>query len=157
MASLEEEARTFLAANPQVEYLDAFVIDLCGRPAGKRYPLSQIEKLFKNGSQLCASTTLLDVNGDGRSDWITAARDTDGNETLETWLNTDSGWESDSGYTPPSALMLNDPVNQTQAMVGEAVDLNGDGLMDWVEAWSDGNGEVRQTWINIDQDRSTKA
>ena len=44
--------------------------------------------------------------------------------------------------------MLSDSVNQTQAMVGEAVDLNGDGLMDWVEAWSDGSGEVRQTWIN---------
>lgn len=63
MTSLEDEARAFLNANPQVEYLDAFIIDLCGRAAGKRYPLDQIEKLFKNGSQLCASTSLLDVNG----------------------------------------------------------------------------------------------
>ncbi len=57
------EAQDFLSAHPNVEYLDAFIIDLCGRAIGKRFPRSQIEKLYKNGSQFCASTYLLDVNG----------------------------------------------------------------------------------------------
>ncbi|MEM7424516.1 MAG: glutamine synthetase family protein [Pseudomonadota bacterium] len=58
-----DEARAFLEANPGVEYLDAFIIDLCGRAVGKRHPAHQIEKLYSSGSQLCAGTYLLDVNG----------------------------------------------------------------------------------------------
>ncbi len=63
MSSAAAEAQDFLAAHPCVEYLDAFIIDLCGRAIGKRFPRAQIEKLYKNGSQFCASTYLLDVNG----------------------------------------------------------------------------------------------
>lgn len=63
MSSTPQEAAEFLAAHPNVEYLDAFVIDLCGRAIGKRFPRGQIEKLYKSGSQFCASTYLLDVNG----------------------------------------------------------------------------------------------
>ena len=58
-----EEARAFLEANPGIEYFDAFIIELGGRAVGKRHPVHQLEKLYKNGSQLCASTYLLDVNG----------------------------------------------------------------------------------------------
>lgn len=63
MTTAPTEAQAFLAAHPHVEYLDAFVIDLCGRAIGKRFPREQIEKLYKNGSQFCASSYLLDVNG----------------------------------------------------------------------------------------------
>ncbi len=57
------EARAFLKANPHVEYFDAFIIDLCGRAVGKRYPISQLEKVYKSGTPFCAATYLLDVNG----------------------------------------------------------------------------------------------
>lgn len=57
------EARAFLKANPDIEYFDAFIIDLCGRAVGKRYPVSQLEKVYASGTQLCAATYLLDVNG----------------------------------------------------------------------------------------------
>ncbi len=60
---LTAEAREFLDAHPETRYLDAFIIDLCGRAVGKRYPASDISKLFSGGSQLCAATYLLDVLG----------------------------------------------------------------------------------------------
>ena len=63
MAKKAGEATAFLKSHPDIEYLDAFIIDLCGRAIGKRYPASQIEKIYENGTQLCAAAYLLDVCG----------------------------------------------------------------------------------------------
>lgn len=62
-ASLADEAATFLAEHPDVKHLDAFIVELSGNPAGKRYPVDDLPKLFKNGSQLCGGTYTLDVLG----------------------------------------------------------------------------------------------
>ena len=64
MTSLQDEAERFLDLNPDVTHLDAFIIDICGRAVGKRYPRDAIAKLYQSGSQLCAATYLLDVRGD---------------------------------------------------------------------------------------------
>jgi len=61
--SLSEEARAFLAKHPDIKHLDAFIVEISGQPAGKRYPASDLLKLYKNGSQLCAGTYTLDVLG----------------------------------------------------------------------------------------------
>ncbi|MFQ5565288.1 MAG: glutamine synthetase family protein [Paracoccaceae bacterium] len=67
--SLVEEADAFLAAHPGIRHLDAFIIDICGNAVGKRYPAAEIRNLYTKGSTLCASTQLLDVQGNS---WDTA-------------------------------------------------------------------------------------
>lgn len=63
MADLIQEAEAFLAAHPDVKTLDAFIIDLCGNAVGKRYPASDIPKLFAEGSTMCAAMQLTDAQG----------------------------------------------------------------------------------------------
>ena len=60
---LEEEAKAYLEAHPETIHIDAFIIDLCGRAVGKRYPVDDLAKMFSSGSQLCAATYLLDACG----------------------------------------------------------------------------------------------
>ena len=43
MSNSKKAVQDFLRSNPLVEYLDAFIVDFCGRAIGKRYPASQIE------------------------------------------------------------------------------------------------------------------
>jgi glutamine synthetase len=59
----QDEVTAFLAEHPDIKHVDAFIIELSGNPAGKRYPANDLPKLFKNGSQLCAGTYTLDVLG----------------------------------------------------------------------------------------------
>ncbi|MEM7056585.1 MAG: glutamine synthetase family protein [Pseudomonadota bacterium] len=63
MADLSDEAEAFLTVNPDVKTLDAFIIDLCGNPVGKRYPATDIPKLFSDGSTMCAAMQLTDAQG----------------------------------------------------------------------------------------------
>ena len=63
-SNLSKEAARFLAANPAVSHLDAFLIDLSGNAFGKRYQASEIEAIFAKGSSMCAAMQLTDVNGE---------------------------------------------------------------------------------------------
>ncbi len=63
-----EEARlaelaAFLQAHPNIDHVDACLIDLCGIIRGKRYPRADLEKLFRSGLQFPYSTYYLDVTG----------------------------------------------------------------------------------------------
>ncbi len=99
----------------------------------------------ENGRRL---GNLVDLNGDGRVDWITAVEEIDGTQSLWTWLNTDTGWVREESFRPPSPLSRHLSTEQSEAKLGETIDLNGDGLVDWVTAWRQGETEVVQTWIN---------
>lgn len=57
------EVAEFLSQYPDVTECDALIFDLCGRAIGKRYPRADMEKLFSDGSYLCAATYLLDARG----------------------------------------------------------------------------------------------
>ncbi|MDX1512600.1 MAG: glutamine synthetase family protein [Gammaproteobacteria bacterium] len=57
------ELEQFLERHPDVEQLDAFVIDLCGNAVGKRLPRGEFEKLFVAGTPACAAMQLVDVLG----------------------------------------------------------------------------------------------
>ena len=61
---MSQEVSQFLEANPDIEALDAFVIDLCGNAVGKRLPRSHMEKFVTAGAPLCAAMQLLDVLGE---------------------------------------------------------------------------------------------
>jgi glutamine synthetase len=64
MATKKNEGELFLEKHPHTRFFDAFIIDLCGNAVGKRYPASDLPKLFASGTQFCEATYLLDVNGE---------------------------------------------------------------------------------------------
>jgi glutamine synthetase len=59
------EWHEFFAANPDIEAVDAFVIDSCGNTAGKRLPASDADKLYADGVQFSASCFVADCRGLG--------------------------------------------------------------------------------------------
>ncbi|WP_156176893.1 toxin TcdB middle/N-terminal domain-containing protein, partial [Kiloniella spongiae] len=93
---------------------------------------------------------LLDLNGDGLVDWVwsfTRRNDLYGGGTLrQVWLNTGSGWANSTEYVPPTVVW---DYNKSSTTLGTFVDLNGDNLPDWVQAYLDTNGSVvKSTWLN---------
>ena len=60
----QDEVTAFLKAHPDTKHLDAAFIDLNGKAFGKRYPANEIEKLFLEGSTMCAAMQFTDVRGD---------------------------------------------------------------------------------------------
>ena len=65
-----------------------------------------------------------------------------------TWLNTGGGWAPSSEYTAPVGLWVYDSERKTTNQEGRLADVNGDGLVDFVQA-SDRAGQTYQTtWVN---------
>ncbi len=61
------EWQEFRAANPEVQAIDAFIIDLNGHTAGKRLPAVDGEKLYKEGVMYSACAPLADCRGLGHN------------------------------------------------------------------------------------------
>jgi glutamine synthetase len=61
------EWHEFRAANPDVQAIDAFIIDLNGHTAGKRLPAIDGEKLYKEGVMYSACAPLADCRGLGHN------------------------------------------------------------------------------------------
>ena len=58
------EATRFLAEHPEVQYVDAIFVDLCGIIRGKRCPLADLPKLYASGMPMPYSLYYLDVTGE---------------------------------------------------------------------------------------------
>ena len=58
--------RKFLKANPDIEAIDAFIIDVNGNTTGKRLPVSDGDKLFEDGVQFSACAPIADARGLGQ-------------------------------------------------------------------------------------------
>ncbi len=74
-----DEAQAFLAANPGVQWIDAFVFDMNGIPRGKRIRRSDLIGVAKNGLMMPTSVFIMDPLGNcveetGRL-WETGDRD----------------------------------------------------------------------------------
>ncbi|HEY4124697.1 MAG TPA: glutamine synthetase family protein [Rhizomicrobium sp.] len=64
---VEDAAREFealIAAHPEIEYLDAVVVDLCGILRGKRMGITEAGKIFESGMQIPESVYLMDARGE---------------------------------------------------------------------------------------------
>jgi glutamine synthetase len=46
------ELDAILAANPNIEFVDAAIADICGTLRGKRLPVADAPKLFESGMQI---------------------------------------------------------------------------------------------------------
>ncbi|WP_282611404.1 toxin TcdB middle/N-terminal domain-containing protein, partial [Pelagibius sp. Alg239-R121] len=99
--------------------------------------------IFVNDSIPGGRGEFADVNGDGLVDWVRAFRH-NGINYQTTWLNTGSGWSSDANYALPD-IIYNSSIPQR---AGEFVDVNGDGLVDWVRAYYYNGTNYRKTWLN---------
>ncbi|WP_282611232.1 FG-GAP-like repeat-containing protein, partial [Pelagibius sp. Alg239-R121] len=86
----------------------------------------------------------VDVNGDGLVDWVQAFR-YNGANTQSTYLNTGSGWQYTPAYNLPGVISSS---LYPGARYGEFVDVNGDGLPDWVKAFRHNGANQIATWLN---------
>lgn len=59
-----KEFEAFAAAHPEIEYLDAVVVDLCGILRGKRMGIAEAAKIFESGMQIPESVYLMDARGE---------------------------------------------------------------------------------------------
>ena len=58
------EFEAFLKQHPDIEYLDAVVVDLCGILRGKRMGIAEAAKVFESGMQIPESVYLMDARGE---------------------------------------------------------------------------------------------
>ena len=86
---------------------------------------------------------LIDVNGDGLVDQISAK-----GTLKKTWLNTGSGWQESAEYEPPFDIYVYGGVSPNGRENGDFLDVNGDGLPDFVRAVRLNNASYRTTWLN---------
>ena len=63
MANDVERAERFLADNPAIEAVDAFIIDVNGIARGKRIPRGRVSEILTKGVALPRSTYALDIWG----------------------------------------------------------------------------------------------
>ncbi len=95
--------------------------------------------------------TAVDVNNDGHTDWVMAVRDGAGSDALQTFLNENGSWTASADFTPPAPI-YDYQRHQDGVSVSELVDINGDGLVDWVQSYVDGSGAVNKVYINNGSD-----
>jgi glutamine synthetase len=93
-----QECRDFLAAHPQVKYVDVFFTSMTGVPRGKRLRIHELQAVYDYGRFLPGSILVVDTNGadcedtglvweDGDAD--RRARPVPGTLTLAPWLGDD--------------------------------------------------------------------
>ncbi|MGH1541890.1 MAG: SpvB/TcaC N-terminal domain-containing protein [Arenicella sp.] len=82
----------------------------------------------------------IDVNGDNLVDWVVSYyyynSTTHQNEWVkETWLNTGSGWQQSTAFVAPDPIYdYRSNYFNKETIRGRFIDVNGDGLVDWVVA-----------------------
>jgi RHS repeat-associated protein len=87
---------------------------------------------------------IADVNGDGLPDILQGFEDAGGGTHYAAWINTGSGWVASSTWNPP-VVFSNNGVD-TGARI---VDVNGDGLPDIIQGYTDSGGMAHYgAWIN---------
>ena len=59
----EQELHDYLGAHPETRYMELLVADMNGMLRGKRAPLADLGKAFRNGVNFCAATVSLDTKG----------------------------------------------------------------------------------------------
>jgi len=93
---------------------------------------------------------LVDLNGDGLPDLINSFHDETKTDTNLIYLNTGSGWALSNWKAPASLEAHGNTGNRDRGV--QFVDVNGDGLLDWVESTQgepgNGTGVVSHVYLN---------
>ena len=88
-----------------------------------------------------------DINVDGRADWLVSYKDANGVDTQEAWINTPTGWQQQASFHLPTVLFDYASV-ATGAKKAALYDVNGDGLLDVMQALTIDGQTQRHTWLN---------
>ena len=64
VADARVEFETLMQRHPEIERVDAVLIDICGALRGKRLPSADVGRLFETGMQLPKSVYLMDAKGE---------------------------------------------------------------------------------------------
>ncbi len=106
-------------------------------------------RLFSyKGGEHQTQSILHDLNGDGLPELVQAFDDAESGKHQEVWINTGAGF---TGPAPAWRLpgVIWDYEHQAPRQEGELVDVNGDGLADFVVAYKGSSGsENVETWLN---------
>lgn len=89
----------------------------------------------------------VDINNDGWTDRIIAYKQADGNTTINTWLNSESGWQVSNDFDLPGVL-FDYQLYADGAPVGQLIDINGDGLADYATAYTENGTSNNEVYIN---------
>ena len=90
---------------------------------------------------------MFDINGDARPDFVIGVRESDNSTTTQTYLRTDTGWQLNANYQPD--VIVDFAADANGQRKGQFVDINGDGLFDWVSAIRlSNNSEQQYVWLN---------
>ncbi len=92
-----------------------------------------------NGSPVAV---LADLNGDGLPDYV-KGYGAGGKDYTDSWLNEGNGWIRNSNYNLPDSLY-----GTSGSPVAVLVDLNGDGLPDYVKGYGAGGKDYTDSWLN---------
>jgi len=57
------EVQQYLSSYPETRFVDALTFTLSGNPVGKRYPISELSSIMKDGLQFCPAMMLVDASG----------------------------------------------------------------------------------------------
>ncbi len=91
----------------------------------------------------------VDINGDGLPDAVRALRRKSGAFSRLTRLNTGSGWQISTGYKLDTGLFSDHTIGSEGVYQGELIDINGDGLVDFVESAKVSETDIRnRTYMN---------
>lgn len=101
-------------------------------------------------------TNLIDINNDGLPDLVVTTTDNVGTGSISdhygVWLNTGTGWTKSTTWSMPVHPIgtgTNTGSYVSQQDVNRIIDVNGDGLPDWVETiYSATSNENYDVWLN---------
>ncbi|MFQ3246976.1 MAG: RHS repeat-associated protein [Arenicella sp.] len=123
------------------------------------------ELIYKKGSGAALSFkrgSFIDLNADGMSDWVVSYSENSNHQETKALINTGRGWITSTAYKPDFVYIdytysnpgRGWPVNTR----GTYVDVNRDGLVDYVEAYRPiklsgvSQPEVKNVWLNTGSD-----
>jgi len=110
-------------------------------------PVSFVDYQATNGDVGVRAT---DVNDDGLPDILQGFTNSANQQTVGAWINTGSGWVASSTWNPPTSFNNRQMFSQTGDIGVRIVDVNGDGLPDIIQSYtnSDGSLGTSTAWIN---------
>ena len=108
---------------------------------------SRASNNYEEYSKGAVNAFFMDINADGLVDYVSAFKNTQGNIIHWVGLNTGSEWQHSLDYALP--VVLADYSTPTPTSYASTVDLNGDGLIDIIQAHQKPDGTIlRRTWLN---------
>jgi RHS repeat-associated protein len=117
-------------------------------PTDERWALPARLWSYENREQR-AEAALVDLDGDGLPDLIRACATAASGDQLEVWLNTGSGFTGPIARWRPPHVLWDYATVAMLRQKGELADVNGDGLPDFVVAYTNSAGSLRaETWLN---------